>query len=100
MKSVSIWRTKSASLIVSAFNHALSRSRVGLIAAAALTLSFAFGSGASSQTMQVHFIDVGQGAATLIEFPCAAILVDTGGENNGDFDSNSELVTYLDEFFA
>jgi competence protein ComEC len=49
--------------------------------------------------MEVHFIDVGQGAATLVEFPCAAILIDTGGENNGSFDSNTELVAYLDDFF-
>src|SRR3981189_658746 len=54
---------------------------------------------AFSQSMQVHFIDVGQGAATLVEFPCAAILVDTGGENNPGFDSNPELVAYLDGFF-
>jgi beta-lactamase superfamily II metal-dependent hydrolase len=30
--------------------------------------------------MRLHVIDVGQGDATLVEFPCAAILVDTGGE--------------------
>jgi beta-lactamase superfamily II metal-dependent hydrolase len=31
----------------------------------------------ASQKMLVHFINVGQGAATLIEFPCGAMLVDT-----------------------
>jgi competence protein ComEC len=51
------------------------------------------------QTMRVHFIDVGQGASTLIEFPCAAMLIDTGGESNGEFDSNAELMAYLDDFF-
>jgi hypothetical protein len=30
--------------------------------------------------MVTHFIDVRQGAPTLLEFTCAAILVDTGGE--------------------
>jgi competence protein ComEC len=55
---------------------------------------------AASQNMQLHFIDVGQGAATPIEFPCAAMLVDTGGENNDGFDSNAELVAYLDDFFS
>jgi competence protein ComEC len=95
------WRMKIASFILSGCNSAPRKAWVGRIAAAAaLTLSVAFGSGAFSQTMQVHFIDVGQGAATLIEFPCAAILVDTGGENNGDFDSNSELLSYLDDFFG
>src|SRR5262245_3113018 len=100
MKTVTSWRVTTTSLTSSA-NPVLSKPCVGQIAAAAaLALSLAFASAASSQTMQVHFIDVGQGAATLIEFPCAAILVDTGGENNGDFDSNSELLSYLDDFFG
>jgi len=55
---------------------------------------------ASSQTMRVHFIDVGQGAATLVEFPCAAIIIDTGGESNKDFKSDDELTAYLDDFFG
>ena len=55
---------------------------------------------AHSQSMKVHFIDVGQGAATLVEFPCAAILVDTGGEKNAEFDSNSSLMEYLNAFFS
>ena len=45
--------------------------------------------------MRVHLIDVGQGAATLIEFSCAAVLVDTGGESNDQFDSTTHLMTYL-----
>jgi competence protein ComEC len=54
----------------------------------------------SAQTMRVHFIDVGQGASTLVEFPCAAIIVDTGGEKNNAFSSNDRLMSYLDEFFS
>ena len=50
--------------------------------------------------MRVHFINVGQGAATLFEFPNGAVLVDTGGEFNGMFDSNAELDAYLSTFFA
>lgn len=50
--------------------------------------------------MRVHFIDVGQGAATLFEFPCGTILVDTGGESNGDFDSTDALMTYVGGVFA
>ena len=50
--------------------------------------------------MRVHFINVGQGAATLFEFPNGAVLVDTGGESNGMFDSNAELEAYLSTFFA
>ncbi len=49
--------------------------------------------------MRVHLIDVGQGAATLIEFSCAAVLVDTGGESNDQFDSTAHLITYLTRFF-
>ncbi len=53
----------------------------------------------SSDAMNVHFIDVGQGSATLVEFPCGAILVDTGGELNDQFDSEPQLVAYLKAFF-
>ncbi len=63
-----------------------------------LSLSLAFA--AFPQSMRVHFIDVGQGAATLVEFPCAAILVDTGGEMNAEFKSDKELTAYLDDFFS
>ncbi|HET7539864.1 MAG TPA: MBL fold metallo-hydrolase [Polyangiaceae bacterium] len=36
---------------------------------------------------------------TLYEFACGAILVDTGGEVNGVFDSDRALSNYLDQFF-
>lgn len=49
--------------------------------------------------MRIHLINVGQGAATLVEFPCGAILVDAGGETNSDYKSNEALKTYLDDFF-
>lgn len=50
--------------------------------------------------MRVHFIDVGQGDATLLEFPCAAVLIDTGGEHNQLFASNPALNDYLAGFFS
>jgi competence protein ComEC len=50
--------------------------------------------------MVLHFIDIGQGDATLIELPCGAILIDTGGEANEQFDAVAVLVDYLDRFFA
>jgi beta-lactamase superfamily II metal-dependent hydrolase len=50
--------------------------------------------------MRAHFIDVGQGDATLLEFPCGAILVDTGTEVNEDFDGVAALQAYLEAFFA
>ncbi len=49
--------------------------------------------------MRYHFIDVGQGDATLLEFPCGAVLIDTGGEQNASFDSTKALLGYLDAFF-
>jgi competence protein ComEC len=51
------------------------------------------------RTMTMHVLDIGQGAATLFEMPCGAILVDTGGELNGDFDSIEMLKVQLDAFF-
>lgn len=50
--------------------------------------------------MRIHFIDVGQGLGVLLEFPCAAMLIDTGGEQDAAFDSDAALVAYLDAFFA
>src|SRR5438477_4270160 len=49
--------------------------------------------------MRVHLINVGQGCATLIEFPCAAILVDAGGETDSLFNSSDSLRAYLEDFF-
>ncbi len=53
----------------------------------------------AGDTMRLHVIDVGQGAAQLLEFPCGAILVDTGGEKNRLFDGERALLAYLDRFF-
>ncbi len=49
---------------------------------------------------RAHFIDVGQGLAVLHEFPCGAVLFDTGGEQDGKFDSDVALIHYLEQFFA
>lgn len=46
--------------------------------------------------MFAHFIDVGQADATLLEFPCGAILIDAGAQDDAHVDS---LVSYLDRFF-
>jgi len=52
-----------------------------------------------TDAMVAHFIDVGQGSATLLEFPCGAILIDTGGELNAAFDSEPQLISFLKDFF-
>ena len=57
------------------------------------------GSLSDKDAMVIHFIDVGQGAAMLVEFPCGAMLIDTGGEHNELFDSEPALMSYLNQFF-
>ncbi len=79
------------------------------VAALALLCSFSWAAGAQglpADTMRVHFIDVGQGDATLLEFSCGVALVDTGGERwpaedfrAARYDSSAILYEYLDEFF-
>jgi competence protein ComEC len=50
--------------------------------------------------MAAHFIDVGQGEAVLLEFSCGAVLVDTGGEEDGHVDGTAKFMAYLQTFFA
>ena len=56
---------------------------------------------ASSQppdpTMTVHFIEVGQALAALVEFPCGAMMVDTGSQDDA---ADRRLIAYLKDFFA
>ena len=52
--------------------------------------------GFAGDVMRVHYIDMDQGNATLVEFKCAAILIDAGGEK----ESPPKLIKYLDDFFA
>lgn len=51
---------------------------------------------AATPRMRIHVINVGQGSATLLEFKCGAVLVDTGAAP--DTNPNS-LKEYLDAFF-
>ena len=53
----------------------------------------------SENSMVAHFIDVGQGDATLLEFACGVVLIDTGGENTAKVDGTDNLNIYLDAFF-
>lgn len=49
--------------------------------------------------MVAHFIDVGQGDSTLLEFSCGAVLIDAGGEQTNDVHGGTALAEYLDNFF-
>ena len=53
----------------------------------------------ASDEMRIHFIDVGQGDATLLEFVCGAILIDSEGEKNPYINSTTMLMNYINEFF-
>ena len=44
-----------------------------------------------------HFIDMDQGNATLLEFPCGAVLIDAGGRDTA---AGDHLLAYLHAFFA
>jgi len=47
--------------------------------------------------MSVHFFDVDQGNAALLEFPCGDVLIDAGGRGP---EASDRLVADLDAFFA
>lgn len=59
--------------------------------------AIAFAQGIDSDEMRAHYIDVGQGSATLLEFSCGAILIDAGAEGPV---TQAGLIHYLDRFFA
>lgn len=52
---------------------------------------------AGEGVMVAHFIDMGQANATLLEFPCGAVLIDAGAQEQAKIDN---LLSYLDDFFA
>lgn len=74
--------------------------RRALLGATLFALAATMECWAAAPPMRVHFIDVGQGDATLFEFPCKkTVLVDTGGERNDEFDGRRTLLAYLDGYF-
>ena len=71
------------------------RSLTRLIVISSFYLCLVLASRAETPKMAAHFIDVGQGHATLLEFPCGAVLIDTGAEEG----YVSKLTDYLSYFF-
>ncbi|MFN0293015.1 ComEC/Rec2 family competence protein [Pedobacter helvus] len=65
----------------------------GLSAFSGVAIAQVIGSG----EMRAHYIDVGQGSATLLEFSCGAVLIDAGAEGPV---TQAGLIRYLDRFFA
>jgi beta-lactamase superfamily II metal-dependent hydrolase len=53
--------------------------------------------GNPSDVATVHFIDVDQANSALLEFPCAAVLIDTGARDAAGID---HLIHFLEAFFA
>jgi beta-lactamase superfamily II metal-dependent hydrolase len=51
----------------------------------------------ANNVMYAHFINVGQGDATLLEFPKCAVLIDAGAQDDYYVDS---MLIYLDDFFG
>ena len=57
---------------------------------------------ADPAVMTVHYVFVGQGDGTIIEFPCGVALIDTGGEFGGGtrLNGGQAFIDYLTQFFA
>lgn len=57
---------------------------------------------APTATLKVHYVQVGQGAGAILEFPCATAVIDTGGEyatGPGTVKGGELFEAYLDKFF-
>src|SRR5688500_18698502 len=70
--------------------------RVLAVLCLALAVAVVPGSSQTAPSMTAHFIDVGQAQATLLEFPCGAMLIDAGAQ---DATHRTKLLGYLDRFF-
>jgi len=83
------------------FHVRLSDGRTGWVYSTFVARSGEAGEGiAGAQASDVaiaHFVNMDQGNATLLEFPCGAILIDAGGR---DSTAGDHLIAYLNAFFA
>ena len=56
---------------------------------------------AQPQVMRAHFIDMGQGLATILQFPKGIILIDAGSQIlGGTTESKDKVMAYLTDFFT
>jgi competence protein ComEC len=93
-------RGASAGAVTAAESGAKARKAVGPARDAGGVFPSALPSSkANADQMVAHFIDVGQGDATLLEFSCGAVLIDTGGERTDSVTGRDQLIAYLQEFF-
>lgn len=74
-------------------NMRLFISFTNFILLALLTFSCTAGS------MSAHFINIGQGDATLLEFDCGVVLIDAGSQVSSNAVSTRKLMNYLRGFF-
>lgn len=54
---------------------------------------------AAPHAVRIHYIDVGQGDANLLEFDRCAVMIDAGGEKTTNPDEAKHLVDFLDKLF-
>jgi competence protein ComEC len=61
-----------------------------------------FAATALADKMTAHYIDIGQGDATLLEFDCGVVMIDVGAQGRREAAeySAARLMNYLDDFFA
>jgi competence protein ComEC len=67
--------------------------------APSLLVCLFLGAFSASGQITAHYINVGQAASALVEFPSGAILIDAGGEKTDDDVYGDHLVQYLKNFF-
>lgn len=71
--------------------------RIAVLTAGLATLAPAARAQVDDTTMRAHFIDVGQGAAALLEFSCGVVMIDAGGLSDA---TTAGLVAYVRGVFA
>lgn len=63
-------------------------------------LSFVCYAQVGPDSMVAHFVDMGQGDMTILEFECGVILIDAGAQNiPATSESERKVMTYLKDFF-